>query len=234
MSEPQPGQHQTDCTLVLFTKRPRAGVGKQRVAAGAGAAFAFGLAERLFDCAAEDLALWPGPAALCIADAADADWAAARCPQALVLPQGRGNLGERLQQATRALGPAGAPLLFIGSDAPTLDTDYLRRAAAALTRHDVALGAASDGGVVAMGCRKGWPALAALPWSTDRLGAELAAACGAAGLGVHWLPAHTDIDTLDALAAVAAELEGDPRPARRALLAWLRQQEHEGGARRTA
>lgn len=234
MSEPQSAMQQTDCTLVLFTKRPRAGVGKQRVAVESSLDFALALAERLFDCAAEDLSQWPGPTALCIADIEDADWAAARCPGARVLPQGAGNLGERLQRATRELAPSGGPLLFIGSDAPTLDAAYLADMAAALAGHDIALGAAADGGVVAMGCRRGWPGLGALPWSTDRLGAALAAACEADGRRVTWLAERKDVDTMKSLEAVAAELAGDPRPARRALLEWFERAQEATGSRRIA
>lgn len=234
MSEPQSTQQQAECTLVLFTKRPRPGVGKQRVAAESGPDYALALAERLFDCAAEDLAEWPGPTALCIANIEDTDWAGARCPGARVLPQGDGNLGERLQRATHALAPAGGPLLFIGSDAPTLDAAYLGATAAALATHDIALGAAEDGGVVAMGCRRGWPELGPLPWSTDRLGAALAAACEADGRDVAWLAAHKDIDTLESLTAVAGELRDDPRPARRALLEWLEREREATGSRRIA
>ena len=234
MSEPQSAMQRTDCTLVLFTKRPRPGVGKQRVAAESSPEFALTLAEHLFDCAAEDLSEWPGPTAVCIANIEDASWAEARCPGARVLSQGAGNLGERLQRASEALAPAGGPLLFIGSDAPTLDAAYLADMAAALAEHDVALGAAADGGVVAMGCRRGWPALGALPWSTDRLGAALAAACAAEGLGVTWLPVHEDIDTMESLAAVTAELGGDPRPARRALTEWFEREQDATGSRRIA
>ena len=96
------------------------------------------------------------------------------------------------------------------------------------------LGAANDGGVVVMGCRRGWPELGALPWSTDRLGAALAAESEAAGRRVAWLPAHTDVDTLDTLDQVATQLAGDTRPARRTLLEWLGRQQDKGGSRRIA
>ena len=208
-------EHATDCTLVLFTKRPRPGVGKQRVADATNARFALTLAERLLDCALEDLAAWPGPRALCVADPDDLAWAR-------ILAQGDGNLGERLEQATRQLAPAASPLLFIGSDAPTLTVPYLLRVANALRDHDVALGDATDGGVVAMGCRRGWPALATLPWSTERLAAALADACASEGFTLARLPAHTDVDRVDALDAIAGALAEDRRPARRALYGWLR------------
>jgi hypothetical protein len=85
-----------------------------------------------------------------------------------------------------------------------------------------------------MGCRRGWPGLAGLPWSTQRLGAALADACEAAGLGVGWLPAHTDVDSLQSLAVVATQLRDDPRPARRALLEWIEREQDSIGSRRTA
>ncbi|MEM1439443.1 MAG: DUF2064 domain-containing protein [Pseudomonadota bacterium] len=224
----------TDCTLVLFTKRPRPGVGKQRIAAETDAAFAFELAERLFSCAAEDLLAWPGPRVICVDRTDDVDWAARQCPGVRVVVQGPGNLGARLQRATEDLTEGSAPILFIGSDAPTVDTTYLLEAANALSTHDVVLGAAADGGVVAMGTRAGWPELEPLPWSTATLGAELATACEARGWRVQWLGAHTDIDTPNALDAVMGTLALDGRPARRSLVAWLQRARHELEARHIA
>lgn len=217
----------THCTLTLFTKRPRPGVGKQRVAAETDSDFALELAQHLFSCAAEDLLAWPGPRVICIDRAEDVHWAEQQCPGARVVVQAPGNLGTRLQSATRDLTESSAPILFIGSDAPTVDTTYLLEAARTLETHDVVLGEAADGGVVAMGTRCGWPDLEPLPWSTAALGNALAVACEQAGLTVRWLGPHTDIDTPNALDAVMGTLALDGRPARRSLVAWLQRARHE-------
>ena len=83
------------------------------------------------------------------------------------------------------------------------------------------LGPAADGGVVLMGVRGRWPALAALPWSTSALFESLHAACAAGGLRAATLPRLNDIDTLGDLLALRTELLADSRPARRALMRWL-------------
>ena len=210
--------------LVLVCKRPGPGVGKQRIAATLGKDLAAALAERLMDCAAEDLAAWPFARAVSIAAQEDAQWAAGLAPDTTVAVQCAGNLGERLADAYRQLTTPGQRLLFIGADAPALDRDYLLRCLAALDDADVVLGDATDGGVVVMGTRSGWPPLAELPWSTSLLADSLHAACSASGLKVVRQPALTDIDHASQLDDLRTLLADDPRPARRALLAWLQAQ----------
>jgi hypothetical protein len=210
-------------TLVLFCRRPVAGVGKQRIAAHAGAGIALGLAERLLATALEDAAGWPGPLVLAPASPADRDWAGALLPrEATILPQAGDSLGARLQRADQALRAAGhRELVFIGSDAPVLDFAYFARARIALRQADVVLGPAEDGGVTLMAARVAWPALDDLPWSTERLGAALDRRCRAHGLRVQQLDTQYDVDEVDILPRLYRDLGADPRPARRALREWL-------------
>ncbi len=136
--------------------------------------------------------------------------------------QSGGNLGARINHVNAELIRLGFERqLYIGIDCPSLDVDYLERAAAALGDHDTVLGPAADGGVVLMGVRGRWPPLAELPWSTTALFESLRAACVAAGSSAATLPGRKDVDTLDDLVALRTELLGDARPARRALVRWL-------------
>lgn len=208
--------------LILVCKRPALGHGKQRLAAQLGPAPTLAVAERLLDCALEDLAHWPGPRV--IAPDADRDdaWAATLLPGALCLPQTEGNLGERLNLLDHQLRDDGHPvLLFMGSDAPALDDLHYRRIRAALEETDTALITARDGGVVLMGSRLPWPELADLPWSTPQLGEALAERCREAGHAVKVCGACFDVDEPADLRLAQLTLEGDPRPARRRLLATL-------------
>jgi len=50
---------------------------------------------------------------------------------------------------------------------------------------------------------------------------SLRAACGAAGASAATLPRLYDVDTPGDLLALRGELNGDARPARRALVRWL-------------
>lgn len=207
-------------TLVLVCKRPALGHGKQRLAARLGVEAALAIAERLLDCALEDLAHWPGLRVVAPDTAAHCCWANKLLPDCLCLAQSEGNLGERLNALDRNLRAAGHhTLVFIGSDAPGLDERDYRRVREALLEVDSVLLTALDGGVVLMASRRPWPDLAALPWSTARLGQALIAACRSAGHSVRICGESFDVDEPADLLRARQALAGDPRPARRRLLA---------------
>ncbi|HZX25080.1 MAG TPA: DUF2064 domain-containing protein [Woeseiaceae bacterium] len=207
--------------LVLFCKPPERS--KQRLVPALGERRTAELAGRLLDCALEDLAGWPGSAVLAPADVGDGVWAAGLgLESAGILCQRGGNLGERLNDIDLRLRDEGyRKRLYIGIDCPLLGVPSLTAAASALDEADVVLGAAEDGGVVFMGTGPGWPPLADLPWSTERLAEALAGACEAAGLRVRWLGRWPDVDRAADLGALAAALGDDARPARRRLRDWL-------------
>jgi hypothetical protein len=210
-------------TLVVFCRRPGPGVGKQRVAAAAGAERALALGERLLATAIEDADSWPGPVALAHASPDDRSWAAGLLERpATIVAQGEGNLGARLGRVDAALRAAGhARLIYIGSDAPLLDYTYFARARLALAHADVVLGPAEDGGVTLMGARVPWPDLTDLPWSTGALGDSLDRRCRARGLSVRELDPQYDVDEIEILPRLFRDLARDPRPARCALRQWL-------------
>lgn len=206
-------------SLVLLLKAPQRS--KRRLAAGLGDAAAAEVARRLAACALEDLAAWPGPTWLAPASLEDLEGLGTDAGHGVLL-QGEGNLGARIARVAEQLHMRGyEEQIYIGIDCPTLNEAYLRRAAHALRTHEVVLGPAADGGVVLMGTRGAWPPLAALPWSTARLGAALAATCRAAGRRVATLDARADVDTTADLAPLRGALAHDGRPARRALSEWL-------------
>ncbi|MEO0576287.1 MAG: DUF2064 domain-containing protein [Pseudomonadota bacterium] len=211
-------------TLTLVCKRPRKGVGKQRIASQLGSSATQALADLLLACAVEDLTSWEGDRAILVAQAEDVAWAKTLCSDAFVVAQCEGNLGERLMQGSRTIRDNGCTkLMLIGSDCPTLSADYLHACANALQHNDIVLGDASDGGVVVMGSRVQWPALADLPWSTDRLADSLAQRCAQSGLSVARHTSLSDVDEASQLEDLFVELEHDRRPARRALRYWLDQ-----------
>ena len=218
------GGRGTGCCVVLMMKS--AARSKRRLAEQIGARRATEIAQRLLECACEDLAAWSG--LKCVAPSAADERVDAPPADAVVVQRG-GNLGERIQHVNEELIRLGFDRqLYIGIDCPSLDVPYLERAAAALADHDTVLGPAADGGVVLMGVRGRWPALAALPWSTSALFEALRAACAAAGTSGATLPRLNDVDTLRDLVALRTELLGDPRPARRALVRWLAAQTDHG------
>jgi glycosyltransferase A (GT-A) superfamily protein (DUF2064 family) len=208
----------TDNTLVLLCKRPAPGVGKQRLAAVFGTAMAQRLAEALLACALEDARDWPGPVVIAPAQIADAAWAEDLLPQAQVLPQQVGNLGQRLHVLDVTLRAQGLHcLLYAGSDTPELTSSDYMAACAALQQHDVALTPAADGGVVLMGARQPWPDMADLPWGGEHLGQALASCCRNAGYTVAHLAPSFDVDEAADVLRLARTLAEEARPAREAL-----------------
>ena len=209
-----------DICLVLFCRRPAAGVGKQRLAGTVGREAAAEVARLMLAAAVEDLEDWPGPVALATEKAEDGDWARALLPRACeVVAQPEGNLGMRLNAADRELRDRGMQrLVFIGSDAPELQPDDYRAAREQMESSDVVLGPALDGGVTLMGANAPWPDLEPLPWSTDRLGAALAQLCEDQGRRVAQIEPRADVDVVTDLQRLPESLQDDPRPARQALL----------------
>jgi uncharacterized protein len=212
----QGGRNAVCCVVLMMKSAARS---KRRLAEHIGAQRATLAAQRLLDCACEDLGAWPGPK--CAAPSAADERVDAPPADALVVQRG-GNLGACINHVNEELMRLGFERqVYIGIDCPSLDVAYLERAAAALGDHDTVLGPAADGGVVLMGVRGRWPPLAELPWSTTALFESLRAACVAAGSSAATLPRLKDVDTLHDLVALRTELLGDARPARRALVRWL-------------
>ncbi len=155
-------------TLILFTKAPRWGTVKSRLAARIGpmAALRFHRAQvgrmtqRLRD-PRWRLVLAVTP------DRARGPWTAGR-PH---WPQGRGDLGARM---IRALNRAGGPAVLIGSDIPGITPAHIARAFALLRRADVVFGPAEDGGFWLLGLRHplAEDTFAGVRWSSDGTLAE--------------------------------------------------------------
>lgn len=67
------------------------------------------------------------------------------------MPQGRGDLGQRMARVFRALPPG--PACIIGGDIPGILPRHIATAFGALGRHDAAFGPAPDGGFWLTGLR---------------------------------------------------------------------------------
>ncbi|UTW12988.1 TIGR04282 family arsenosugar biosynthesis glycosyltransferase [Marinobacterium rhizophilum] len=206
-------------TLILFCKRPRPGVGKQRLVPALGPHGAFRVAELLHQCALAQLAEWPHSRIVACADADDCDAYRNAHPWIdRVVAQQDGNLGQRINRIDRTLRAAGHQRqLIIGSDMPEQTSQLIRAASALLDEQDIVLSAATDGGVTLMAARKPWPDLAALPWSTPQLGQALVECCEQAGYSVGWVAPCDDVDTIEDLCRLRASLASDTRAPQRAL-----------------
>lgn len=112
-----------------------------------------------------------------------------------------GDLGVRIAYAFAAEFALGATAMIVmGGDCPALDTDVLRRAAAALTTHDAVLGPASDGGYYLLGLRAPAPRVFVdIDWSTPAVLEQTRARLRAEGLKTLELQPLDDVDDEPAL-----------------------------------
>ncbi len=84
------------------------------------------------------------------------------------IPQGGGNLGERMQRVFDRDGPG--PVVIIGTDIPEISPAHIAHAFYLLGRHDVVFGPADDGGYWLVGqkrCPKVLPLFNGVRWSTE-------------------------------------------------------------------
>lgn len=192
-------------TTIIFARAPRLGTVKQRLARGIGALAA--------------LRFYRGQlAGLCRSLGRDRRWrtvlavtpdrARARWPVPLPrLPQGRGNLGERMSRALSRHRRA----VLVGCDIPALEPADIAAAFRALGRAQAVFGPAEDGGywLVGFGPRRPARPFAGVRWSGPHALADTLANCR--GRPVALLRRLRDVDTAEDLAALPRTTGGARR-----------------------
>ncbi|HAN92702.1 MAG TPA: hypothetical protein DCQ33_11575, partial [Nitrospira sp.] len=130
-----------------------------------------------------------------------------------LLDQQGDNLGDRMAQAFSTLFARGYRHVFlVGTDVPSLPLTHYRDAVQSLTRHDLILGPAKDGGYYLIGMTAPHPDLFSdIPWSTDQVMGLTQQKAAAAGLKTALLPAWSDVDTLDDLHALIDDCAADKK-----------------------
>jgi rSAM/selenodomain-associated transferase 1 len=210
--------------LIVFAKEPVPGRVKTRLAAALGperaaelySAFVWDPCERLVAAGFQpEIAADPDPESPFFGDLA-----ARLCLR--VVPQGPGDLGDRMAAALKRHLDGGAErALLIGTDLPTLPPDHLKAAARALGPDTpLVLGPATDGGYYLVGAHRAaladWPRIAkrlftGIPWSEgDVLHRTLTRA---KGLKLALAPAWYDVDDPAGLDRLAAHLRRSAEPA---------------------
>ena len=113
-----------------------------------------------------------------------------------LVPQGPGDLGERLGRVFEVLCGRGQPALVVGSDCPALTAARIRTAADRLRHADVVIGPALDGGYYLIGLRRPRPELfAGIRWGTASVLADTLSRAREADLRVELLEPARDLDT---------------------------------------
>lgn len=185
-------------TVIVMVKEPRPGQVKTRLARGLGyvaAAWWFrhqtrGLLRRIAH------PKWT----IVLAVAPDAEGMASRVwPSGLArVPQGGGNLGDRMRRVLR--GVDRGPAVIIGGDIPGITKAHLSRAFAELGHARAVLGPAPDGGYWLVGLRRPAQAtrktFADVRWSTEH---AMADTCRTLPLPVATIDVLSDVDTVDDL-----------------------------------
>lgn len=113
-----------------------------------------------------------------------------------LVPQGQGDLGERMLRATsEALGTGMDAVVVIGADCPELDAALIERAFDSLRTHPVVFGPAKDGGYYLVGLRQPLPALfQGIAWSTASVLVDSIARARQVGIEPCLLPELSDVD----------------------------------------
>jgi uncharacterized protein len=193
--------------LILFARYPVAGRAKTRLIPALGAEGAAALHRRLVLRAlrAAQAGCRAAPADLEVhfdggTEQAMSHWLG---DGARFLPQGAGDLGERMAGAFDESFRAGSTaIVIIGSDCPDLSPDVINTAFIRLTETPVVLGPALDGGYYLIGLSRPMPELfRGIPWGTDRVLAESLAVLERRGWKPALLNPLADIDRPEELPA---------------------------------
>jgi rSAM/selenodomain-associated transferase 1 len=140
--------------LIMFARAPYLGTVKKRLAAGIGpvAARAF-YVKTTSNVLASVSANAAWQTVMCVTPDASAVQGRFWPPGVTQLPQGYGDLGDRMERAL--LSFPDRPVAIIGSDIPAITHGHIHTAFAELGRSDLVLGPSPDGGYWLVGARAG-------------------------------------------------------------------------------
>jgi hypothetical protein len=148
-------------------------------------------------------------------------------PHFLLMPQVGNELGQRLNHVlNRCLEMGYDQVAVMNSDSPTMPPHYLRQAFGSLDKPavDVVLGPTDDGGYYLIGLKRPCPRLFDVTMSTPTVLQETLALARAQGLRTECLPTWYDVDTVQDLRRLVAELANLPEDVasatRRFLMEW--------------
>jgi len=112
------------------------------------------------------------------------------------LPQGEGDLGDRLLLAfAQAFAQGAQSVVVIGADCPDLGPTLFAQAFSALTRKNLVLGPAMDGGYYLVGLNRPAPALFSdIPWGNSEVLAATLKQAKELHLSIHLLEPLADVD----------------------------------------
>lgn len=155
------------------------------------------------------------------------------------IPQGEGDLGERLHRAfADAFTDGMHRAVCIGSDCPSLSHDLLSEALRRLDDHDLVIGPATDGGYYLIAMNQAHPDLfVGIDWGTGSVLAQTLARAKALGLRVLQLAELSDVDEpadLEHWQQVNSGGDAQPKPWLSVIIPTLNEASSIAGAIRSA
>ena len=152
--------------IALFARFPVPGRAKTRLIPALGEAGAAALHRKLVELTVAAARASGLPYEVRFTGAGGEDFARWLGDDVPLVPQGEGDLGDRLRRVP-------APMLLIGSDCPDLSAAHLTRAAAALAEAPAVLGPAADGGYWLLGLARAMPhCFESISWGTATVASE--------------------------------------------------------------
>lgn len=212
------------CAIAVMAKAPRVGEAKTRLVPPLSAREAAGLSSCFIRDATENIAAAAQHAAIegYIAHSppgAEAEFAALAPAGTGLLPSRRGGLGASLCDAAEDLLSAGyGAACLINSDSPTLPTARLVDAARALEHPGdrIVLGPAEDGGYYLIGLKQAHARLFDdIAWSTPLVFEQTLERSREIGIEPVVLPVWYDVDDIESLRRLGAELLGPDEEVKR-------------------
>lgn len=153
-------------TLVIFVKEPRLGRVKTRLAKDVGAFKAW----RFYRSTVKQLIKRVGKrkwnTVICVSP--DQYRGGFFDRRFKIIPQGGGDLGQRMQRVFDNVGSG--PLVLVGGDIPTIRKSHIKKAFRKLGNHDAVFGPATDAGFWLVGMRRRRASIApfsGVRWSTE-------------------------------------------------------------------
>lgn len=131
-----------------------------------------------------------------------------------IFPQKGKDLGERMFNASRYMSDLGkTKIIIVGADIPSLCADHVVRAVKSLDTFDLCIGPAHDGGYYLIGFKKPEPMLfKGIDWGTARVLDQTQRRINELGLTCHLLPVLRDVDTIDDLTHLYAQMHDSSKP----------------------
>lgn len=200
--------------VIVFQKKPAVGKVKTRLAATIGDVKAMEVYQYLLDQTHRQLAQMDIP--IFVFFKKEIQPAYLRRPNHRPFIQSKGDLGKKMRDAFETVFDLGyKKAIIIGTDCPELKAEDMETAISALSRHDLVIGPAYDGGYYLLGMKKVHePLFKNKKWSSSTVLSDTLANANALGLKTHELRTLSDVDTYGDLTDQIKDKLGIGRPDR--------------------